>query len=82
MNIGDTSTEEHKNGGLGKSFVLFIAAHYLTRIQATAKDQGCDKVTGLHNSKIANKLDPRVDSDQPATAQRTSDTRMPGWMVA
>lgn len=82
MNIGDTSMEEHKNEGLGKSFLLSIAAHYLTKIHATAKDQCCGKVTGLHNSKIANKLDPRVDSDQPATAQRTSGTRMPGWMVA
>ncbi|KAJ6005205.1 hypothetical protein N7451_003149 [Penicillium sp. IBT 35674x] len=46
------------------------------------KDQCCDKVTSLHDSKIANKLDPRVDSNQPTTAQRASETRMPGWMVA
>ncbi|KAJ6001155.1 hypothetical protein N7481_001564 [Penicillium waksmanii] len=46
-------------------------------------NQTINGITGPHSSKIANKLDPRVDSNEgTTTGHRDSKNRMPGWMVA
>lgn len=63
----------------GANFSRFVGDKHLDSV----RHYGSNDATGPHGSKVANKLDPRVDSSKEANArQQASNGNIPGWMIA